>query len=184
MHPLRLCKEVRDFIDRDGILCVDGQEILNFGRQAIPTFTPGHRLNSGVFGTMGVGLPFGLGAKVAKPDKQVVVLHGDGSFGLNAMEFDTLVRHGIPVLVIISLNGGWTADPNKEKPGRELGYTRFDKMAEALGGYGEFVEEPDEIRPALERAAAEVAKGTPALVNVKTDWTARASTTAFTDYST
>ena len=184
VHPLRLCKEVRDFMDRDGILCVDGQEILNFGRQAIPTFSPGHRLNSGVFGTMGVGLPFGMGAKVAKPDKQVVVLHGDGSFGLNAMEFDTLVRHGIPVLVIISLNGGWTADPNKEKPGRELGYTRFDKMAEALGGYGEFVEEPDEIGPALERAAAEVAKGTPALVNVKTDWTARASTTAFTDYST
>jgi thiamine pyrophosphate-dependent acetolactate synthase large subunit-like protein len=184
VHPLRLCKEIRDFIDRDGILCVDGQEILNFGRQAIPTYMPGHRLNSGAFGTMGVGLPFGMGAKVAKPDSQVVVLHGDGSFGLNAMEFDTLVRHGIPVLVVISLNGGWTADPNKEKPGRELGYTRFDKMAEALGGYGEFVEEPDEIRPALERASAEVAKGTPALVNVKTDWRMRATTAAFTNYST
>jgi len=184
IHPLRLCKEVRDFMDRDAVLCVDGQEILNFGRQAIPTFTAGHRLNSGCFGTMGVGLPFGVGAKVAKPDKQVIVLHGDGSFGLNAMELDTLVRHDLPVLVVISLNGGWTADPNKEKPGRDLGYTRFDKMAEALGGYGEFVEEPDGIRPALERAAAAVAKGRPALVNVKTDWTARATTTAFSNYST
>src|SRR5262249_62284281 len=74
IHPLRLCKEVRDFLRRDSILVVDGQEILNFGRQAIPTFTPGHRLNSGAFGTMGVGLPFGVGAKVAKPNAQVVVL--------------------------------------------------------------------------------------------------------------
>ncbi|MCG8544897.1 MAG: thiamine pyrophosphate-dependent enzyme, partial [Alphaproteobacteria bacterium] len=184
VHPLRLCKEVRDFMDRDSVLCVDGQEILNYGRQAIPTFTAGHRLNSGCFGTMGVGLPFGVGAKVAKPDKQVIVLHGDGSFGLNAMEFDTLVRHDLPITVVISLNGGWTADPNKEKPGRDLGYTRFDLMAEALGGHGEYVEDPDDIRPALERAAAANADGKPALVNVKTDWTARATTTAFSNYST
>jgi thiamine pyrophosphate-dependent acetolactate synthase large subunit-like protein len=79
IHPLRLCKEVRDFLDRDAVLVVDGQEILNYGRQSIPTFVPRHRLNSGVFGTMGVGLPFGIGAKVAKPDNQVLVLHGDGS---------------------------------------------------------------------------------------------------------
>ena len=184
VHPLRLCKEVRDFMDRDSVLCVDGQEILNYGRQAIPTFTAGHRLNSGCFGTMGVGLPFGVGAKVAKPDKQVIVLHGDGSFGLNAMEFDTLVRHDLPITVVISLNGGWTADPNKEKPGRDLGYTRFDLMAEALGGHGEYVEDPDDIRPALERAAAANADGKPALVNVKTDHNARATTTAFSNYST
>jgi thiamine pyrophosphate-dependent acetolactate synthase large subunit-like protein len=184
VHPLRLCKEIRDFMDRDGILCVDGQEILNFGRQAIPTFTAGHRINSGCFGTMGVGLPFGVGAKVAKPDKQVVVLHGDGSFGLNAMELDTLVRHKLPILVVISLNGGWTADPKKEKPGRDLGYTRFDKMAEALGCYGEFVENPDDIAEALRRGQAAVSKGQPALINVKTDHTARATTTAFSNYST
>ena len=95
IHPLRLCKEVRDFMQRDAILVVDGQEILNFGRQAIPTYTPGHRLNSGAFGTMGVGLPYGVGAKVAKPDAHVLVLHGDGSFGINAMDIDTAVRHKI-----------------------------------------------------------------------------------------
>ena len=110
IHPLRLCKEIRDFMRRDGILVVDGQEILNFGRQAIPTYVAGHRLNSGAFGTMGVGLPFGVGAKVAKPDAQVLVLHGDGSYGINAMEIDTAVRHKIPVVVVISNNGGWTAD--------------------------------------------------------------------------
>jgi thiamine pyrophosphate-dependent acetolactate synthase large subunit-like protein len=181
IHPLRLCKEVRDFLRRDAILVVDGQEILNYGRQSIPTFTAGHRLNSGPFGCMGVGLPFGVGAKVACPDKQVVVLHGDGSYGINAMEFDTAVRHKIPILVVISNNGGWTADPKQDKPGRNLGYTRYDKVAEDFGGYGEFVEKPHEIRPALERAYS---SGRPALVNVKTDYRARATTVRFSAYTT
>jgi thiamine pyrophosphate-dependent acetolactate synthase large subunit-like protein len=181
IHPLRLCKEVRDFLDRDAILVVDGQEILNYGRQSIPTFEPGHRLNSGPFGTMGVGLPFGIGAKVARPDKQVLVLHGDGSFGLNAMELDTAARHNIPVVTVISLNGGWTADPQRNKPGRDLGYTAFHKVAESLNCYGEYVEEPNDIRPAIERAYD---SGRAAVVNVLTDWRARATTTAFAVYST
>ena len=150
----------------------------------MPTFTPGHRLNSGCFGTMGVGLPFGVGAKAAKPDKQVVVVHGDGSFGFNAMELDTAVRHDLPITVVISLNGGWTADPKKEKPGRNLGYTRFDQMAESLGCHGEFVEDPDEIRPALDRAREANEAGKVALVNVRTDENAGATTTAFTQYRT
>ena len=184
IHPLRLCKEIRDFIDRDTILCVDGQEILNYARQTIPSYRPGHRLNSGPFGTMGVGLPFGLGAKAGKPDHKVVVLHGDGSFGLNAMELDTAVRHKLPILVVISLNGGWTADPEENKPGRYLGYTRFDQVAQALGCHGEYVESPEDIRPALERAAAAVAQGQTAVVNVVTDWRARATTASFTSFST
>lgn len=184
IHPLRLCREVRDYMDRDAILVVDGQEILNFGRQSIPTFLPRHRLNSGTFGTMGVGLPFGLGAKVASPGKQVVVLHGDGSFGINGLELDTAVRHHIPVLVVVSLNGGWTADPAGDKPGRDLGYTRFDLIARDLGCHGEFVEKPGDIRAALERAGAAVAAGQPALVNVVTDSKARASTAKFTQTMT
>ena len=184
IHPQRLCKEVRDFIDRDAVLVVDGQEILNFARQSIPTFQPGHRLNSGPFGTMGVGLPFALGAKAARPDTQVVVVHGDGSFGFNAMELDTAIRHKLPVLVVISLNGGWTADPQSAKPGRHLGYVRYDLMAEALGCHGEYVEAPDEIRPALERAAAAVRAGQAAVVNVRTDPNAGARTAEFTSYVT
>ena len=96
---------------------------------------------------MGVGLPFAVGAKAAKPNSQVICLHGDGSFGQNAMELDTAVRHKLPLLCVISLNGGWTADPDHDKPGRDLGYTRYDKMAEALGCYAEYVEEPEDIRP-------------------------------------
>lgn len=181
IHPLRLCKEVSEFLDRDAIVVVDGQEILNYGRQSIQTFVPGHRLNSGAFGTMGVGLPFGIGAKVAHPDKQVLVLHGDGSFGLNAMELDTAVRFKIPVVTVISLNGGWTAEEEHPKPGRKLGYQRYDKMAEALGCHGEYVEDPAQIKPALARAFK---SGLPALVNVRTDEKARAVTAKFSTYTT
>jgi len=181
IHPLRLCKEVRDFLRRDAILVVDGQEILNYGRQSIPTYVPGHRLNSGSFGCMGVGLPFAIGAKIAKPDKQVVALHGDGSFGINAMEIDTAVRHNVPVMVVISCNGGWTGDPDQNKPGRNLGYTHYERMAKELGAHGEYVEQPNEIRPALERAWA---SGKPSVVNVVTDFRARATTVRFSAYTT
>ena len=170
VHPLRLCKEIRDFLDRDAILCVDGNEILHFGRQSLPTYVPGHRLNSGVTGTMGVGLPYGIGAQIAKPDKQVLVLHGDGSMGMNAMELDTCVRFNLPVVTVISNNAGWTArTPDRRKPGRELGFTNYDGMARELGAHGEKVTDPDEIRPALERAFA---SGKPAVVNVIVEPTA------------
>ncbi len=184
IHPVRMLEAVRDFAKRDAILCVDGQETLNFGRLTMPTFAPGHRLNSGPFGTMGVGLPFGVGAKVACPDKQVIVVHGDGSMGLNAMELDTAIRHKIPILVVISLNGGWTGDPKREKPGRDLGYTRYDKICEALGGYGEYITKAEDIGPALERGQKKVDEGMVALINVRTDYRARFSGVAFSDYST
>ncbi len=176
-------------MDRDAILCVDGQETLNYARQAIPQYVARHRINSGAYGTMGVGMPFGVGAKAACPDKQVIVLHGDGSWGMNSMEFDTAMRHNLPILVVISQNGGWTGDPDKNdpakaKPGRELGYPRYDKFAECFGGHGEYVEKPEDIRPALERAKKAVANGKSAIVCVVTDWKARATTTAFTRYST
>ena len=170
IHPLRLCNEINEFLDRDAIVSVDGNEILHFGRQSINTYEPGHRLNSGVTGTMGVGLPYGIGAKLAKPDKQVLVLHGDGSMGMNAMELDTCVRHNIPVVTVISNNAGWTArTPDRRKPGRELGFTNFDGMARELGAHGETVEDPNEIRPALQRAFD---SGKPAVVNVIVEPTA------------
>jgi acetolactate synthase-1/2/3 large subunit len=128
-------------------------------------------------------LPFGLGAKAAKPDAQVIVVHGDGSFGLNAMEVDTAVRHNLAVLCVISNNGGWTA-ADRPKAGRDLGFTRYDLMAEALGCYGEHVEEPGQLRPALERAIKATEEGRPAVVNVITDPAARAQTARFADYST
>ncbi len=109
-----------------------------------------------------------MAAKLARPDKQALVITGDGSFGFNAMEIDTMVRHNIPVVVVISNNSCWAMI----KGGRaekivstDLAPTRYDKVAEALGGHGEFVEKPEDIRPALERAFA---SGLPAVVNVMT----------------
>jgi thiamine pyrophosphate-dependent acetolactate synthase large subunit-like protein len=180
IHPLRLCKEVRDFMGRDAILAVDGHEILNYARQSIPTHTPGHRINAGANGCMGVAVPYGLGAKVAKPDKQVIALSGDGSFGLNGMEMDTAVRHKIPILVVVSNNGGWAGIG--EMPVRDLGFTRYDRLAEVLGCHGEHVEKPDEIRPALERAQAAVYTGKSAVVNVMTDPRARCQTVRFSTF--
>jgi acetolactate synthase-1/2/3 large subunit len=173
IHPLRLCKEIRDFIGRDTILAVDGHETLNFARQSIPTHMPGHRINSGTHGTMGVGVPFGIGAKAAFPDKQVVVFTGDGAFGWHGLEIDTAIRHKLNVLFVICNNGSFTAATKPVDPQRHLGFKRYDKVMEALGGHGEFVTEPGQIRPALERSAL---SGKPAVVNVIVDEYAKATT--------
>ncbi len=179
IHPLRLCREVRDFMPRDGVLCVDGLVILDFARQSIPYFAP-HALTSGPFGTMGVGVPFGLGAQVAMPDKRVVVLHGDGGFGMNGMEMDTAVRLNLPIICVIHNNGGWGTN-QEAKVGGWLGHTRYDLMGEALGCYAELVEDPGAIRPALERAAA---SGRPSVINVIVDPAVESHTSSFTEYAT
>jgi thiamine pyrophosphate-dependent acetolactate synthase large subunit-like protein len=182
IHPLRLCREVREVISRDTIVVIDGHEILNFGRQSIPVYEPGTTLNAGPHGCMGIGIPFGIGAKAARPDKPVLVLSGDGAFGWNGMEMDTAIRHKLNIVVVVSNNGGFTSKQTGRMSagnigpvniGRDLGYQRYDKMVEALGGYGEFVEKPDDLRAALERAFA---SGKPALVNVCTDPEAQATT--------
>lgn len=182
VHPLRLCNEVRETISRDTILVVDGHEILNFARQSIPIYDIGTSLNAGPHGCMGIGVPFGIGAKAARPDKPVLVLSGDGAFGWNGMEMDSAIRHNLPIVVVMSNNAGFTSRQTGRATasnlgmgnvGRELGHQRYDKVVEALGGHGEFVENPDEIRAAIERA---IASGKPALVNVCTDPEAQATT--------
>ncbi|MBF6571288.1 MAG: thiamine pyrophosphate-binding protein [Candidatus Binataceae bacterium] len=173
IHPLRLCNEVKDVISRDTILVVDGHEILNFARQSIPIYEAGSSLNAGPHGCMGVGIPFGIGAKAAAPDRPVMVLSGDGAFGWNGMEMDTAIRHKLAIVVVVSNNGGFTSRQTGGTVGRDLGYQRYDKLVEALGGYGEFVDKPNEIRPAIERA---IKSGQPALVNVCTDPDAQATT--------
>jgi len=183
IHPLRLCKEIKDLVSRDTILVVDGHEILNFARQSIPVYQEGGSLNAGPHGCMGVGVPFGIGAKVGAPAKPVLVLSGDGAFGWNGMEMDSAIRHNIPIVVVVSNNGGFTSrqtgymtagdKEGRQNVGRDLGHQRYDKMVEALGGYGEYVDKPSEIRPAILRAFE---SGRPSLVNVCTDPEAQATT--------
>jgi len=178
IHPLRLCNELRKFMDRDAILCVDGHDTLNFARQSIPSFAPGHRINAGVNGCMGVAIPYAVGAKAARPDKQVIALTGDGSFGMNGFEIETAVREKLPIITVICNNGGWTAD-NPPKPGRDLPLLDYQKIVEVFGGYGERVERAQDIAPALERAAK---SGVPSCINVITDPSARAETARFSTY--
>jgi acetolactate synthase-1/2/3 large subunit len=167
IHPLRLLKEVGEFLDRDAIIVGDGGDIVSFAAQILKTNYPGHWLDPGKLGCLGVGTGFAMAAKLAKPDKQVLIVHGDGSFGLNGMEFDTMVRHKIPVVSVIGNNRAWMPISDGDRAlGRHLGWARYDKMVEALGGHGEFVERPEEIRPALKRAFA---SGLPAAINVMID---------------
>jgi thiamine pyrophosphate-dependent acetolactate synthase large subunit-like protein len=181
VHPLRLCREVRDTIDRDTILIEDGHEILNLARQSIPSYVPRARLNAGPNGCMGVCLPFAVGAQAANPGRKVLVLCGDGSFGMNVQELDTAVRHNLPFVAVISHNGGWTGAIRERKvPGRDLLMTRYDRVAEAFGCHGEYVEQPEEIRPAIERSFA---SGRPSVVNVVVDPYVKAKTQAFGSYS-
>jgi acetolactate synthase-1/2/3 large subunit len=130
-------------------------------------------MDPGPYGCLGAGPGQAIGAKVAHPERQVCVLLGDGAFGFSGLEFDTMVRHGLPVVGVMGNNGIWAL----EKHPMEFlyGYSiaaelrqdaRYDQVVEALGGHGELVREPRELRPALERAFE---SGKPALVNVLTD---------------
>jgi acetolactate synthase-1/2/3 large subunit len=176
IHPLRLLNEMKKYIDHDTILTIDGGDISVFGGMTMPAYGPGTQLANGnsTFGCLGVGLPFALAAKIARPEKRVLSLIGDGSFGFNAMEFDTAVRHKLPFVCVISNDGCWgmikhdmeNIVPQDHLVALDLTNHDYHKLVEVLGGYGEKVEKPKDIGPAIERA---LASGKPACVNVITD---------------
>ncbi len=173
VDPQRMCREVRDWLETQGdpIVVGDGGDIVATAAKIIPVKREGAWMDPGPLGTLGVGMPFALAAQVSNPDRRVVIVYGDGSFGLNGFEYDTAVRFGLPIIGIVGNDGAWgqMLRPQGAVYGWDrleatlLGYTRYDKVVEAFGGHGEYVERPEELRPALERAAA---SGKPALVNV------------------
>ncbi len=173
IHPMRLCREIRDFIDEDTTVVGDGGDIVSYGGRVINVAKPGYWLDAGPMGCLGTGTGFAMAAQLARPGKKVLILHGDGAFGLNGMEFESMVRQQLPVVSIIGNDGAWGQIKHPQKA--IVGHTtaaelspgiRYDKMVEALGGYGELVERPQDIRPALERAFA---SGLPACINVLID---------------
>jgi acetolactate synthase I/II/III large subunit len=173
IHPMRLCREIRDFIDEDTTVVGDGGDIVSYGGRIINVYRPGYWLDAGPMGTLGAGTGFAMAAQLARPGQKVLILHGDGAFGLNGMEFESMVRQKLPVVSIIGNDGAWGQIKHPQKA--ILGHAtaaelspgiRYDKMVEALGGYGELVERPEDIRPALERAFA---SGLPACINVLID---------------
>jgi acetolactate synthase-1/2/3 large subunit len=173
LHPMRLYGELAGILDRDAIVIGDGGDFVSYAGRMIESHAPGCWVDPGPFGCLGSGPGYALAAKLAHPRRQVVLLLGDGAFGFAGMEFDTLARHGVNVVGIMGNNGIW----GLEKHPMEFIYgysvaaelrpeTRYDVVVEALGGHGELVRTPAELRPALERAFA---AGAPALVNVLTD---------------
>ena len=173
LHPMRLYAELAKVLDRDAIVIGDGGDFVSYAGRVVDSYEPGCWLDPGPFGCLGTGCGYALAAKLAHPERQVVLLVGDGAFGFSGMEFDTLARHGVNVVAVMGNNGIWAL----EKHPMEFLYgysvaadlrpgTRYDELVRALGGHGELVERPEDMRPALERAFS---AGLPALVNVLTD---------------
>jgi acetolactate synthase-1/2/3 large subunit len=173
VHPARLIAEVAGYVDPDAIVVGDGGDFISFAGRLVERPEPGLWIDPGPFGCLGSGPAYAMAAKLARPDRQVLLLSGDGAFGFSAMEFDTLVRHRIPVVCVVGNNGIWALEkhPMQNMLGTSIAAdlaprTRYDKVVEALGGYGEMVERPGDIRPALERAFK---SGVPACINVICD---------------
>jgi acetolactate synthase I/II/III large subunit len=177
--PQRFAKEVAEFFGTDAVVSVDGGDIVSTTARWLQTSTPGHVLDPGPFGTLGTGAPYAIAAKTVFPERTVGIVFGDGGFGFNAMEYDTMVRLGLPIIGVVGNDGVWSNIKTFHRmayPDRlvatDLGVRPYHEMVRGLGGYGEFVDDPAEIRPALERARD---SGLPALVNVHIAETMRMS---------
>ena len=172
VDPLRFAAEIRDFIDEDTILIGDGGDIVAQVSKVVPVLKENCWMDPGPLGTLGVGMPFALAAQHTFPDRRVLIIYGDGAFGLNGFEYDTAIRFNLPIVGIVGNDSAWgqMLRPQvgiygvERKVAVDLADTRYDKVVEALGGHGEYCEKPEEIRPALERSFA---SGKPALINVK-----------------
>jgi acetolactate synthase-1/2/3 large subunit len=173
IHPARIYGELIPRLERDAIVIGDGGDFVSYAGKLVDTYTPGCFLDPGPYGCLGSGSGYALAAALAHPERQVVLLLGDGAAGFSLMDFDTLVRFGVKVVGIVGNNGIWGLE--KHPMQMIYGYdvaaelrpeTRYDEVVRALGGDGELVREPGEIGPALDRAFA--AAG-PVLVNIVTD---------------
>lgn len=173
LHPMRVYAELIPLLDRDAIVVIDAGDFGSYAGRVIDSYVPGAWLDSGPFGCLGSGPGYALAAKLARPDRQVVLLQGDGAFGFSGMEWDTLVRHGVHVVSVVGNNGIW----GLEKHPMEMLYgysvvaelrpgTRYDEVVRVLGGHGELVSTPAELRPALRRAFE---SGVATVVNTLTD---------------
>jgi acetolactate synthase-1/2/3 large subunit len=176
IHPIRLVAQIQKVVGDDAIYVMDGGDTSYFGIVGFTSIEKAGVIagSGGLFGCLGTGIPFAIAAKLARPDKKVLLFNGDGSFGFNAMEFDTMVRHNIPVVCVINNDTAWGMIKHSQELSigcdrlqcAELGERHYEKMVEGLGGYGEFVTRDEDIIPAIKRAFE---SGKPACINVMTD---------------
>lgn len=175
IHPLRLAHEINQFLTDNTLFIGDGGDVVTFSGGVVQPRGPGLWMDPGPLGTLGVGVPFAMAAKAARPDLEVVGLFGDGALSLTGWDFETMVRFDLPFIGVVGNNSymnqiryGQIQKYGEERGdvGNKLGDVPYDKFAEILGGHGEEVREPGQIRPALERARE---SGKPALINVWID---------------
>jgi acetolactate synthase-1/2/3 large subunit len=173
IKPSRIYGELRKRLERDAVVICDGGDFASYAGKFIEVFEPGSWLDTGPYGCLGNGLGYAIAARVVRPSSQVVVLLGDGAAGFSLMDVDSLVRHGLPVVMVVGNNGMWGLEkhPMQAIYGWDMACDlqpemRYDDVVKALGGGGETVTAPSEIGPALDRAFA---SGVPYLVNVITD---------------
>ncbi len=175
IHPLRLAHEINEFLTEDSIYIGDGGDIVTFSGGVVQPKSPGHWMDPGPLGTLGVGVPFVLAAKYARPDKEVVALFGDGAFSMTGWDFETLVRFNLPFVGVIGNNSSMNQirygqeakyGHDRGRVGNTLGDVKYDEFARNLGGYGEEVRDPKDIGPAMQRARE---SGLPSLINVWVD---------------
>ncbi len=178
INPYRVAFELNEFLTEDTIYIGDGGDVVTISAQAVQPRSPGHWMDPGPLGTLGVGVPFAIAAKHVHPEKEVLCYFGDGALAMTGWDFETAVRFELPFLGVVGNNSamnqircGQIMKYGKERGdiGNTLGDVPFGKFAEILGGYGEEVHDPKDIRPALERAREAVASGKPALVNIWVD---------------
>ncbi len=177
IHPMRLAREVHRFMDRDDdVVVADGGDTTTWMGMTRICNRPGRYLDYGIFGSLAVGLPYAIAARLRYPQSRVLLVTGDGSVGFNFMEFENAIRKNLPIVVVICNDQGWGMIRHSQEirighaiaDGTWIGRVDYHKMVEALGGFGALVESPDQIRPALEAAFA---SGKTACVNVMTDTT-------------
>jgi acetolactate synthase I/II/III large subunit len=174
IHPVSLCQELRRLLPRDAIVAVDGGDIAVFANMVMDALGPGSLMWVGGFGHLGVGIPYGIAAKLAHPEKNVVVLSGDGSVGFSFMEFDTAIRHKVPFVTVVSNDAGWgqirrgqIKKYGKDRVvGSNLSSRPYHEAVKAMGGHGEAVERLEHLQGALDRAFA---SNLPACINVTID---------------
>ena len=173
IHPMRLVGDLRDFLDDDATVIGDGGDIVTFAARALEINEPGHWLDPGQFGCLGAGSGFAAAAQLARPGKQVCIVYGDGAFGLTGFDIETYVRFNLPIVSVLGNNGAWnqTAQGVMRRGMSGVGTmlsqeTNYAKIMEGMGGHSERVTDPNEIKPALERAFN---SGKAALIDVVID---------------
>jgi acetolactate synthase-1/2/3 large subunit len=169
MHPLDIFTRIQHLIDKDTIIVMDGGDYVQWGRSYLKARMPGRFVRLGPLSHLGAGIPYGMAAKLAHPESKVLVFIGDGAFGFYPMEYDTCIRHNLPITTIMGNDATWGIDKTFQVAyfdravATDLRSVRYDKMVEAIGGYAEYVENPNEVAPAVERA---LGSNLPSLVNV------------------